>query len=188
MSDARLDRTFEFRGTRNYLHSTSLFDDLIALRGGGGDVRDVDFRFHHKSGNQVSYVDAPADGETVVAEWTDSRGKVFVVERPEPIVRSAPYDEPALGARLAVDGDCIRIPADIGPFTRIEALVAGFKLLLQRRFPETPRNYVFVRSRLRFLPEQAMDVCFARTIGEFFQADIRADGTHVGQIFFGEWR
>lgn len=186
MSDARLDRTFEFRGDRKYLQSASLFDDLIALR--GIDVRDIDFRFHHKTGNQVSYVDAPAEGETVVADWADSRGKVFVVERAEPIVQSTPYDEPALVARFTLDGDCVRLPADIGPFTRIEALVAGFKFLLQRRFPDTPRKYVFVRSRLRFLPEQAMDVCFARTIGEFFQADIRADGAPIGQIFFGEWR
>lgn len=186
MSDARIDRTFPFRGDRKYLQSASLFDDLITLR--GSDVRDIDFLFHRKTANQVSYVAEPAEAEEIVAEWTDSRGKLFVVERPESISQSTPYDEPALVSCFTLDRDCVHVPADIGPFTRIEALVAAFKALLQRRFPDTPRKYVFVRSRLRFLPEEALDVCFSRTIGEFFQADIRAGDGSVGQIFFGEWR
>ena len=186
MPDARLDRDFDFRGDRNYLQSASLFDDLISLRGPG--VKDIDFRFHRRTANQVSYVDVPSGTEEIVAEWQDSLGKVFIVERAETISRSTPYDEPALVARFVREGDCVRLPAEVAPFTRIEALVAAFKFLLQRRFPDIPRKYVFVRLRLRYLPEEAMAVCYSRTIGEFFQGDIRVDGKAVGQIFFGEWR
>lgn len=185
MSETRLERTFQFRGDRRYLQSASLFDDLLALRGEG--ITDIDFRFYRKTANQVDYVDVPG-AENVVAEWSDSQGKVFVVERQEPITDSTPYDEPALVARFVRGGNGVRIPADVAPFTRIEALVAGFKYLLQSTFPETPRKYVFVRARLRELPEDETEVRFSRTIGDFFQGDISVKGRPMGQIFFGEWR
>lgn len=181
----RVDREFSFRGDRKYLQSASLFDDLIALRGG---VTDIDFKFHHKSGQQVAYVDElPAD-QALVAEWRDSKGEVYVVERPEPITNATPYDEPALVAKFRIEGRTAFIPADVAPFTTIEALVAGFKRLLQSVYPEIPRKYVFVRIRLRQMPDGPVELRYARDIGPFFQGDIAVGGRSIGQIFFGEWR
>jgi hypothetical protein len=181
----RVDREFQFRGDRKYLQSASLFDDLIALRGG---VTDIDFKFHHKSGHQVAYVDELPSDQALVAEWRDSKGAVYVVERPEPILRATPYDEPVLVAKFRIEGRNAFIPADVAPFTTIEALVAGFKRLLQAVYPDISRKYVFVRIRLRQLPEGPVVLRYSRDIGSFFQGDIAVDGKPVGQIFFGEWQ
>jgi len=181
----RVDREFQFRGDRKYLQSASLFDDLIALRGA---VTNIDFKFHQKSGCQVAYVDEPPAGRALVAEWRDSEGVVYVVERSEPITEATPYDESALVTKFRIDGRTALIPADVMPFTMIEALVAGFKRLLQAVYPEIPRKYVFVRIRLRQLPDGPVEMRYVRDIGSFFQGDITVGGRNVGQIFFGEWR
>lgn len=181
-----LDREFQFRGNRKYLQSASLFDDLIEVRGEG--ICTIDFKFHRKTGNQVTLTDkAPTDTDTLVAEWNDSRGKIYVVERDEPIRDSTPYDEPLLVNMFNVDGRTINIPLDVDPFTQIEALVAGFKHLLQSVYPDVSRKYVFVRIRLKHLPQSPVQIKYSRDIGAFFQGDIHESEQIFGQIFFGEW-
>lgn len=180
----KLDRNFPFRGTRNYLHSTSLFNDLLQLR--ERHATSIDMKFHRRTDRQVSYIDE-LPGREPVAEWSDSGGKLFIVERDEPIVEREPYDEDGLAAQFEVAGRVTRIPAAIVPFTRIEALVAGFKRLL-RSVHQDKRRYAFVRVRLNHCPEAAMEIRYARDIGAFYQGDISADGKVIGQIFFGEWR
>jgi hypothetical protein len=183
----KADRTFSFRGDRRYLQSASLFDDLIRFR--GAQAQEIDFRFSHKTDNQVSYVDArPDEGQRVIAEWSDAGGRLFAVERNEPITESLPYDEPALVRLLRIDGRTVHIPADIGLFSRIEALVAAFKHLLLTTYPDVRRKYVFVRIRLKHEPTGATDITYSRDIGAFFQGDIRENGEPVGQIFFGTWQ
>lgn len=183
----KTDRTFTFRGDRQYLQSASLFDDLIRFR--GPESTDIDFRFSHKTDRQVSYVDTRPDaGERVVAEWSDSQGQLFAVERDDPIRESLPYDEPALVRLLRIEGRTVHVPADIGAFTRIEALVAAFKHLLLSTYPDIRRKYVFVRIRLTHEPQGATDITYARDIGAFFQGDIRENGQLLGQIFFGVWQ
>lgn len=182
----RSDRYFTFKAKRDYLHSTSLFDDLLAFR--GELARDIDFRFAHKTARQVSYLDRrPGPDDVLVAEWNDARGRVFVVERDEPIARSEPYDEDALAAGLKVDGRTIDIPANVLPHSRIEALVAAFKRLLHLVHPDSPRRYAFVRIRLAHMPQGAVQIRYARDIGSFFQGDILEEGRSLGHIFFGSW-
>lgn len=184
----KLDRTFRFRGTRDYLHSASLFDDILQIR--GIDAKNIDMKFHHRTIRQVSYVDTqPASSNVVVAEWKDDAGTLYVIEREEPILEREPYDEPGLADRFDIEGRDVDIPAGIGPFTRIEAIIAGFKRLLHtcRDIPEGAR-YAFVRVRLQHCPQHAMRIRYTRDIGEFFQGDISEQGTRVGQIFFGVWQ
>lgn len=179
----KLDRNFSFRGTRDYLHSTSLFNDLLQLR--GPHATRIDMKFHRRTGRQVSYVDELA-GKEPIAEWSDSGGRLFVIERDERILERVPYDEDGLAGQFEVNGRVTRIPATIAPFTRIEALVAGFKRLLQS-VHEDKRKYAFVRIRLDRCPSTATEICYSRDIGAFFQGDISAEGNAVGQIFFGVW-
>lgn len=184
----RLDRTFRFRGTRDYLHSTSLFDDIVQIR--GTDIRNIDMKFHHRTDRQVSYVDTPpSSDDIVVAEWKDSSGTLYVVERDTLIREREPYDEEILADRFDIDGRDVDIPAEIGAFTRIEALVAGFKRLLNtRRNLPTRSHYAFVRIRLQHYPEGTFRIRYARDIGEFFQGDISEGENRIGQIFFGVWQ
>jgi hypothetical protein len=179
----KIDRRFPFRGGRDYLHSTSVFNDLLELR--SPHATRIDMKFHRRTDRQVSYVDE-LSGADPVAEWSDSGGKLFIVERDERIAEREPYDEDGLAARFEMEGRIVRIPADILPFTRFEALVAGFKRLLQS-VHGGKRKYAFVRVRLDHCPDAAMEIRYSRDIGAFFQGDISADGNPVGQIFFGAW-
>lgn len=180
----KLDRDFPFRGTRDYLHSASVFNDLLQLR--GKNATRIDMKFHRRTDRQVSYTDELPVTEPV-AEWSDSRGKLFVIERQERIVERVPYDEDGLAARFEIDGRIVRIPDEIGSFTRMEAIIAGFKRLLQSVYPHVKRKYVFVRVRMDHCPDSAMEIRYSRDIGAFFQGDISADGAPIGQIFFGVW-
>lgn len=181
----KVDRHFRFRGDREYLHSAAVFDDLAGLR--GEDAARIDLKFHRRTVQQVSYSDEPRDAAGAVAEWSDRRGKLYVVERNEPMTERVPYDEPSLVRMLAVDGRTVRIPAATPGFTRIEGLVAGFKLLLQTVHAGIERKYVFVRIRVDHCPRDAMEIRYARDIGAFFQGDVSEAGHPMGQIFFGVW-
>ncbi|KGI78512.1 hypothetical protein [Oleiagrimonas soli] len=183
------EREFQFRGDRKYLQSASLFDDLIRLR--GTDVKNIDFKFHQKTGKQVLYADVRPDSQDqLVAEWKDALGRIFVIERDVPITEALPYDEPALVGKFELDiaSRSISIPAVVVPFTKIEALVAGFKHLLKAVYPGYERKYVFVRTRLKHLPEEDVVLRYSRDIGDFYQGDILSNSENVGQIFFGEWK
>ncbi len=180
----KLDRTLQFRGNRDYLHSTSVMNDLFDLR--GKDVTHIDLKFHRRTSQQVSYTDEPQAAANAVAEWNDSLGKLYLVERGEQITLRAPYDEDALAGVFEIDGRGIRIPAHAHGFTRTDAIVAAFKRLLQTAHA-AGRKYAFVRIRLDRWPAGAMEIRYVRDIGAFFQGDISERGKPLGQIFFGVW-
>lgn len=181
------DRQFRFKAKRDYLHSTSLFDDLVAFR--GPSARRIDFRFSRRTDRQVSYIDTrPDEADVVVAEWSDAGGRLYVVEREEAIVGAAAYDEAALVSRLTVQGRTVEVPADLGEFSRIDAMVAAFKHLLQQCSPlDGERKHAFVRIRLDHVPEGPTSITYARDLGAFYQGDIRENGALLGHIFFGIW-
>jgi hypothetical protein len=182
-----LERDLAFKGGRSYLHSTTLFDDIVALRGPG--VREIDFRFNHKTGRQVRYKSAPPTGaEVSVGIWRDNMGEFHIVERDVRITRHEPYDEEGLAATFAFDGRHVVLPADVGGHSTVEAIVAGFKALLLRTAADATARLAFVRLRLRALPQLPLEIRFSRRIGEFYQGDLFQAGQPVGQVFFGEWR
>jgi hypothetical protein len=182
-----LDRELAFKGGRTYLHSTTLFDDIVALR--GDDLRGIDFRFNHKTARQVRYQSAPPAGDQVgVGIWRDHLGEFHIVERDAPVTRRQPYDEDALADLFAFAGRHVEVPADVGGHSAVEAIVAGFKALLQRTVAGRDARLAFVRLRLASLPRLPLAIRFGRRIGEFYQGDILLAGEPAGQIFFGEWR
>jgi hypothetical protein len=184
------DRQLCFKGTRQYLHSTTLFDDLIALRGDAAGP--IDFRFEHKTAHQVRYV--AADSAEVaalavqVASWRDARGEIRVLEREAMIGCRTDYDEDGLARSFAYDGNVVAIPADVGGHSAIEAIVAGFKALLLRTVAGRDARLAFVRIRLAAVPQLPLQVRYSRRIGEFYQGDLVGEAGNVGQVFFGEWR
>ena len=126
-----LEPDFAFRGSRNYLHSTTVMNELLRLRGGapGG----FDFRFDRRTDRQVRFQElAPAEGEVLVGTWRDAKGTVHVVERGARIERTEPYDEDGLASRLEFDGNTVDLPAELPGYTPVEAIVAAFKALLRR--------------------------------------------------------
>ncbi|MGH8213293.1 MAG: hypothetical protein ACREPP_08725 [Rhodanobacteraceae bacterium] len=181
----RLDRTFQFRGNRDYLHSAAVLDDLLRIR--HADTTNIDLKFHRRTVQQVSYTDEPQAAPDSVAEWSDSSGKLWLVERAEYITERVPYDEPALVRMFEVDGRTVKSPPRTPGFTPADAMVAAFKHLLQTVHAGIERKYVFVRIRLDHCPGTAFEIRYVRDIGAFFQGDIGEDGKVIGQVFFGVW-
>ena len=125
-----LEPDFAFRGSRDYLHSTTVMNELLRLRGAPGGF---DFRFDHRTDRQVRFQDeAPAEGEVLVGTWRDAAGTVHIVERDARIQRAEPYDEDGLAGRLGFDGNTVDLPAELRDYTPVEAIVAAFKALLRR--------------------------------------------------------
>jgi hypothetical protein len=176
-----------FRGDRNYLQSATLFDDI--LQWGGGRPRNIDFTFHRRTDRQVGYSStAPQEESRLVARWRDDDKLVFVIEGDNPITSREAYDEQALVDRFSFGPDGVIVPADIGDFSLMEAIVAAFKALLHRTVVPHKPKLVFVRVRLQSVPELPLEIRFCRRIGEFYQGEVRAGARSVGHIFFGEWR
>lgn len=182
-----LDRELAFKGGRDYLHSTTVFDDILALR--GGDASGIDFRFNHRTAHAVRYqAQAPGEGEVAVGSWRDDAGTLHVVERPDLIQARQPYDEDALAATFEYGDRSVAVPADLGGHSAIEAVVAGFKALLLRSVAQPGARLAFVRIRLPRAPRTPLQIRYSRRIGEFYQGDLSEDGQAAGQLWFGAWR
>lgn len=182
-----LDREFRFRGGRSYLHSTSILNDMVALRkeASGG----FDFRFDRKTASQVRYQDAmPTERDDLVGSWSDAGGTVYIVQRGAPIVESQPYDEDGLAGRFEIAEGTVRIPAGLEDYTVAEAIVAGFKALLRAGVAGPAARVAFVRMRCGRLPELPLRIVYSRRIGGFYQGDIHDGSGACGQIYFGEWQ
>ena len=182
-----LEPDFAFRGSRNYLHSTTVMNELLRLRDGapGG----FDFRFDKRTDRQVRFrEEAPAEGEVLVGTWRDAKGAVHIVERDARIERAEPYDEDGLANRLAFDGNAVDLPMELPGYTPAEAIVAAFKALLRRGAAGPDAKVAFVRLACNATPTLPLRIVFSRRLGDFFQGDIEASGKPFGRIHFGEWR
>ena len=182
-----LEPDFAFRGSRNYLHSTTVMNELLRLRDGapGG----FDFRFDRRTDRRVRFQDhAPVEGEAVVGTWRDASGTVHIVERDGRIERAEPYDEDGLASRLEFGGNAVDLPAALPGYTPVEAIVAAFKALLRRGPAGPDAKVAFVRLACNATPTLPLRITFSRRLGDFYQGDIEAAGKPLGRIHFGEWR
>jgi hypothetical protein len=182
-----LEPDFAFRGSRDYLHSTTLMNELLRQRNGA--PAGFDFRFDRRTDRQVRFQDqAPAQGQALVGIWRDAAGSVHVVERDERISRAEPYDEDGLANRLQFGENAVDLPAELPGYTPVEAIVAAFKALL-RRGPAGPGAKVaFVRLACNATLALPLRIVFSRRLGDFFQGDIESAGKSIGRIHFGEWK
>lgn len=178
---------FVFRGERDYLHSTSLFDFILAENAGNAGVpQNVDFTFIRKSRHICRIEKRNLGNAGLVATYVDEGSQYYLYETDEPIQRSVPYAEPAEGSNYAISGDCASVqkPGEDNSF--IELAVGAYKGLLTSLFPEHRGNYVFARIRLDMIPVSSFEICYRRKVARhFFEGEIKAEGLSVGFIYFG---
>lgn len=175
-----------FKGSRDYLHSTTVFDCLLGEV--GPDPKKIDFRFNLRTGRVcVLTTVKPPEEKPPVAIYTDARQTLYVVETGEAIQERVPYDEDGLGARFRLEGRTIHVPAGIGGHSFIECVVAAYKRLLISLVGK--HRYAFVRMTLDQVPRGAFRVEYARQLsGGFYQGTIAENDKAVGRIFFGRWQ
>lgn len=176
-----------FKGSRDYLHSTTVFDRLMSEV--GGDPRKVDFRFNRRTDRQCEITALrPSDEARVVAAYTDVGHRLYVISTNMPITERVPYDEDGLAKNFEIEGNVVRLAAVVPGFSFIECTVAAYKRLLLS-MQERPRRFAFVRISLAHLPRGGYAVEFDRKLSsDFYQGTLSEDGAPIGRIFFGEWR
>lgn len=179
---------FRFRGRRNYLHSTTVLNWILAHTPATG--RDMDFRFSAKTGHQVQIAgDTPAAGATVVGKYTDESVKFYVTESERLITAADAYDEDAICSRCRVTGSGIDVPADLAGFTVVEAVVAGYKRLMEELLPDRKGRFAFARLQWHAVPRGALRIEHRRTVsGQMYEGALVRDGIAAGRIIFGEWQ
>lgn len=177
---------FVFRGSRDYLHSTTVFDYILSeVR---GQPSRIDFKFNRRTDRVCALTrHKPSEDKPPVAIYTDSRQTLYIVESGLAITERVPYDEDGLAKNFCIDGHVIHVPAASSGNSFIECVVAAYKRLLLDLHGK--HRFAFVRISLERLPQGAFAVEFARKLsGDFYEGSIEQDGNRVGRIFFGEWQ
>jgi hypothetical protein len=176
---------FSFRGYRDYLHGTSVFNYLI---GQDPNPRKVDLQFNKTTGKQCIIFDEPQEGfGSCVAVYRSLNMSRFFYESDEPIVRREACNQTTLLRSITIsETDCFfSLPQREGTF--VELVVAGYKELLSVTFGHLHKKYLFARISLDFLPESGqISILHKRRIGEnFFEGILKCDSQNIGKIIFG---
>lgn len=182
-----LESSFRFKGGRDYLHSTSVFDAIVDES--GSQPTSIDFVFNHRTACQPIFSTEiqNRDRQALIGSWRDSKREIFILEGTTPIDERVPYDEGAIASRCMISNGSVYAPIDIGGHSFIEICVAAYKHLLQIHLGDGHAKYAFARITLQRIPETDFAIRYARKIGgEFYQGDIIADES-IGRIFFGVW-
>jgi len=180
-----------FKGTRDYLHGTDMFDALLRITEAKGPVVLV---LRRTMRHPVDAVPIPrgvapsAHSAEFHYTWAGSDRTIVVREDPGRIVtRRVPYDEEAITAGAAVCGTSLSSSIS-GSYSFIEYVVTLNKLLLSRWAPGmTASKWLFTRIELDIVPEspKRLDLNVTASIGcRIAKTAIRADGRLLGHIYF----
>ena len=188
-----------FKGDRDYLHGTDVYDTgLAALRacfpGADGRVR---YSFHAiartaldlRCGQAGTIGERPencaaeihlGDGSTMVSGW--------IVETGRAVEGRVAYDEDAIGAACTLAGQNIAMqkPTSHRP---IEIAIAMTKRLHYALFPPPAGKWMFTRLDIARQLEPAdtagMEIAHKNRLGaRLSRCDLRAGGVSLGSIYF----
>jgi hypothetical protein len=187
-----------FKGNRNYLHGTDLFDAMVALNGeaSGSAISDIRMSFYRPITHRVEAVRArpgsaasshPAamfelkiDGAPVIWALQEKAGQAVEGRRP--------YDEDAVAAGSRVEDRAIA-QAKPTPYTFIERVVALNKRLLDALQGGRKVSWWFARLELGRLPPAAPALRLGVETelgGRLVRSSIAVDGAPAGSIYFSE--
>jgi hypothetical protein len=177
-----------FKGSRDYLHGTDLFEALVALTGAR---EQVSFRVRKvmRCGLEALPMEEDAPVEWCCAVFGYSCGaerfQIGVRERPGVLVTGhRPYDEDAVRADAILRGDQVESPGPVAA-TFFERVLAINKLLMTRVFPEVKDGWLFTRLELDRVPERPRMVgsrFLAATGTRLVKTSVIADHVEIGYV------
>lgn len=178
---------FAFRGGRDYLQGSAVFDHILSSCSVAG--RDIDFSFNKRTDRNCLFTTGkPRSDARVVGTYRDADGEVFILEGRTRISKRVPYDEEGAGGACRIDGDQIHVPAALPGYTFVEKLVAAYKRLLLAKWGGNPARFAFARLQLQHVPAGSFTLKFERRLsGNFYQGAVIENDRRIGAIFFGEW-
>lgn len=194
--------TFCFKGSRDYVHGTDMFNKIIELnkeRFNGSDFINIDMTVRSIARTNMNMFELQSfnnDNLTPVnASFSISvngnRINVLLVENGEAINCSYKYDEEAIENEAVVNiEEKIITLSNFSKYTLIEKIVALNKKLLNFLFPNHGGKWYFTKIKLRELnlntPDSAtIKLVFKKNL-DFKLTDtiIYVEGEQVGNIYF----
>lgn len=177
------------RERRSYLHSTNLFDFLIARTGA---MRDLSLVFRRKIECEAEAIAIPdgsgADYPALFSgEREGARINLGIVEKAplRPMQRREPYDEDAVAAGSRIDGK--EIVSEIGNgASAIERIVSLNKRLLTHEI-DGQKTLVFSRIHLKSRPDATapLRILLKSRLGvKLFRSVVFSNDTEIGEIVF----
>lgn len=185
-----------YKGSRDYLHGTDIYNETLSwLEGTLGEIKEIDFAFHHLAKHQIEVTtDIPAGEQEPVAICSflckGTRQRIFLIETGDAVTDRYPYPEDELVGPMVVDIEKRRgILHAALPYSEIEIWVAMTKALHYKAFPLLQGKWLFVRGRFaRFVRHEPLGV---RELGiaasfnnKLTRSEALFDGVKAGEIFF----
>lgn len=181
------DDFFHFKGERNYISSSNIFDFILAELN-ANNPKSIDFRLSRFTKNKC-YLEtdkAKAANVSNIGQYQDDTNLIFIMESRENVSERRSYDEKELIKKLTTTHVGIEVPDGILSYTFIEKANAAFKALLKKTvYPDTPARFIFVRLKLDHVPNDGFTIQNKRTVGGlFYEGEIIERNMTVGHIYF----
>jgi hypothetical protein len=185
-----------FRGTRDYVHSTDIYEaiDWGARAAGFPPNGDIDLRMHAKIVNRPEYRfspdprDAAAGAATARMVLGGAQWWVEIAETGEPVSRRKSYDESAIWDAAVLAGNAISLGSDVGsrPIETVTALaVVLHKTLLP---PEPGKRWLLARLLLKrpLAVHDARDatITLTKQLGQVTRSVVAGSGGEFGEMTF----
>ncbi len=182
---------FCFKGSRNYLHSTDVFNTMLSLF--GKDIGNIDFSFYRITDKNILLTDIkPSSNESLVFTFSFQRNKekftYYGLETKTPIDCRYPYDEDAIVANALLDHTqkCAILNSST-KYSFIEHLVALTKVMHLNFLPPNKGKWFFARLQLLEVPENflPLKVCLKQKLGlKLTRSSVFVDDKLLGSIYF----
>lgn len=188
---------FCFKGTRNYIHGTDIFDKCLALVSGSDGVPErVDMSIHSIIRNQLAVVPMNVTKGKFQVNFTcvtaGEARTVYLMETDEPVNCRYSYEEDDIVKMAVIDQTAPSISvAGLPEFSFIEKAVALNKALLTAIYKNTPGKWYFTRIKLHdisFIDKTGdidMKVALRRNLDfKITDSIVSVEGKDIGNIYF----
>jgi len=186
-----------YKGERDYLHGTDIFDALNELAGVQLAAYVSRIAFRRQARHELRVVDTPpASNDEIVAEvvlsalrYEAEPRKWWLLESDVPVTQRYAYTEEPITRTCELDAQRRRLCKGRDPaYSLIEELVAAHKHLCNGLVPGEPVRWLFAQLSLCApLPADAVRVELVNTTllgGRMAASDIWIDGDKLGNIRF----
>jgi len=186
---------FCFKGSRQYVHGTDIYNKLIATLKDEMSNEKVDLSFHGVAKTNLNLnIQKPADEKLLkfVFKFMNKEGNrevLYAVENSETIECRYEYPEEDICQLSNVDIENQKISLDQdSSYTFVENAVALNKYLLENLFPDVEGKWYFTRFQLATIPNEAIYPLRLELRANFnfklTKTEIFIDQQSVGFIYF----
>lgn len=173
-----------FKGSRTYLHGTSMFDNLLKHVGVPTYAPEsIRFMVMHMTTMVCEIVEKGKQGDRpVVAAYQDTKHDLLLIETETGISQRVEFDELQISKTISINGAVVEFDSSLPGFSMIESLVCSYRELL---VSQEDWKYLFVDLRLQHLPTGMVKVEFKRKkMKKFFEGWIFEGDEKIGRIIY----